>query len=169
MKWIVFSTVSLLAASAVMIGVHAVLARGSPPDRTPAATRVAGAGPTIERVRELSALTTLRIDVADAFVTELRGRTGGTTAVLVKGNPSTFGPIGLCLDRRGRVWVSSLNDRVQLYGADGTYVLGLGLEGTGAAPGRFARPHGMAVDSQGNLYVADAGNQRVQKFAITDP
>jgi len=31
----------------------------------------------------LSALTTLRVDVADAFVTELSGRTGGTTAVLV--------------------------------------------------------------------------------------
>ncbi len=81
-KWIVFSTVSLLAVSAVTIGVRAVLARVSP-DRTPAATRVTSAGPTIERVRELSALTTLRVDVADAFVTELRGRTGGTTAVLV--------------------------------------------------------------------------------------
>ncbi len=84
-KWIVFSTVSLLAASAAMIGVRAVLARVSPPEPTPAVARVAGAGPTIERVRELSALTTLRIDVADAFVTELRGRTGGTTAVLVCG------------------------------------------------------------------------------------
>ncbi len=81
-KWIVFSTVSLLAASAVMIGLDAALARVSP-DRAPAATRVVSAGPTIERVRELSALTTLRVDVADAFVTELRGRTGGTTAVLV--------------------------------------------------------------------------------------
>ena len=57
-KWIVFLTVSLLAASAVIIGLGAVLARLSP-DRTPAATRVASAGPTIERVRELSALTTL--------------------------------------------------------------------------------------------------------------
>ena len=92
----------------------------------------------------------------------------GATAAL-KGNPNTFGPIGLCLDGHGRVWVSSLNDRVQLYSADGAFVLGLGLEGTGDGPGRFARPHGMAVDSQGNLYVADSGNQRVQKFAVPDP
>ena len=82
MKWIVFLTV-YLAASAVLIGLGALLAR-LPPGRTPAAaTRVAGAGPTIERIRELSELTTLRIDVADASVTEFRGRTGGTRAVLV--------------------------------------------------------------------------------------
>ena len=105
-KWIVFSTVSLLAASAVMIGLGAELARVSP-DRTPAATRVAGAGPTIERVRELSALTTLRTDVADAFVTELRGRTGGTTAVLVVRGEVVIG-VDLAgarfgsLDREGR-------------------------------------------------------------------
>jgi hypothetical protein len=79
-KWIVFSTVSLLVAGAAIIGIGAVLAPASP-HAAPAATR--NAGPTIERVRDLSALTTLRVDVADAFVTELRGRTGGTTAVLV--------------------------------------------------------------------------------------
>lgn len=81
-KLIVYSVVSVLAASAVMIGVRAVLARSSP-DPKQGVTRVASAGPTIERVRELSALTTLRVDVADAFVAELRGRTGGATAVLV--------------------------------------------------------------------------------------
>ncbi len=106
MNWIVFSTVSLLAASAAMIGLGAVLSRVSP-DRTPAATRVVSAGPTIERVRELSVLTTLRIDVADAFVTELRGRTGGTTAVLVVRGEVVIG-VDLAaarfdsLDREGR-------------------------------------------------------------------
>jgi hypothetical protein len=60
-----------------------------------------------------------------------------------------------------------LNDRVQCFAADGKLLLGIG--GTGKEPGQFARPHGMAMDSKGHLYVADAGNQRIQKFAIPDP
>ena len=38
-----------------------------------------------------------------------------------------------------------------------------GSEGTG--DGQFNRPHGIAVDSDGNVYVADSGNDRIQKFS----
>lgn len=75
-----------------------------------------------------------------------------------------FGPIGILLDRQDRVWVSSLNDRVQAFTPEGKFLLDIGS--TGKEPGQFARPHGMAFDSHGNLYVCDAGNQRVQKFAV---
>lgn len=75
-----------------------------------------------------------------------------------------FGPIGILVDRHDRVWVSSLNDRVQVFTPEGHFLFGIG--GTGKEPGQFARPHGMAFDSQGHLYVCDAGNQRIQKFAI---
>jgi len=77
----------------------------------------------------------------------------------------SFGPIAVMVDSHDRVWVSSLNDRVQCFTGDGKFLLGIG--GTGKGPGQFARPHGMAVDSKGHLYVADAGNQRIQKFAIS--
>lgn len=43
---------------------------------------------------------------------------------------------------------------------DGRFTLG----GQGSAPGLFATPVGLAVDSEGNLYVADSGNNRIQKF-----
>jgi hypothetical protein len=43
----------------------------------------AHAGPTIEQVRALSALTVLELDVADVQVTDLRGYTGGARAALV--------------------------------------------------------------------------------------
>jgi tripartite motif-containing protein 71 len=79
----------------------------------------------------------------------------------------TFGPIGLLVDSHDRVWVSSLNDRVQLFTPEGKYLLGIG--GSGDKDGQFARPHGMAVDSKGHLYVCDAGNQRIQKFEIPAP
>lgn len=34
----------------------------------------------------------------------------------------------------------------------------------GAAPGQFSGPHGIEVDTDGNVYVGDTGNHRVQKF-----
>jgi DNA-binding beta-propeller fold protein YncE len=33
-----------------------------------------------------------------------------------------------------------------------------------SADGQFARPLGLAVDGQGNIYVSDQFNNRVQKF-----
>jgi sugar lactone lactonase YvrE len=92
---------------------------------------------------------------------------GGFGALRTGFSKGTFGPIGVFVDGRDRVWVSSLNDRVQGFTAEGGLLFRLG--GTGDGPGQFARPHGMAVDSKGCLYVADAGNQRVQKFEVPDP
>jgi sugar lactone lactonase YvrE len=34
----------------------------------------------------------------------------------------------------------------------------------GTEPGKFSKPRGIAADSQGNFYIADTGNSRVQKF-----
>jgi DNA-binding beta-propeller fold protein YncE len=37
--------------------------------------------------------------------------------------------------------------------------------GAGAAPGQFASPRGLALDRSGAVYVADTGNDRIQKFS----
>ena len=34
----------------------------------------------------------------------------------------------------------------------------------GAGEGQFSGPHGIEVDAQGNVYVVDTGNNRIQKF-----
>ena len=40
----------------------------------------------------------------------------------------------------------------------------------GRQAGQFLRPHGMSIDSRGNLYVGEASTgQRVQKFALQRP
>jgi sugar lactone lactonase YvrE len=91
---------------------------------------------------------------------------GGFGSLKLGYSKHSFGPIAVLVDRQDRVWVSSLNDRVQCFSADGKFLFGIG--GTGTGPGQFARPHGMAVDSKGHLYVADASNQRIQKFRIPD-
>ena len=43
------------------------------------------------------------------------------------------------------------------------------LGGPGGAPGQFSEPWSIALDSKGNLYVADALNHRVQKFLRKEP
>jgi DNA-binding beta-propeller fold protein YncE len=40
----------------------------------------------------------------------------------------------------------------------------LSIGGYGAAQGLFTKPTGLAVDQDGNFYVADSGNNRIQKF-----
>lgn len=80
---------------------------------------------------------------------------------------NTFGPIGIAVDQHDRIWVSSLNDRVQAFTPEGTYLFGISQSGD--EPGQLDTPHGMAFDSHGYLYVADAGNQRIQKFEVPPP
>jgi DNA-binding beta-propeller fold protein YncE len=38
--------------------------------------------------------------------------------------------------------------------------------GVGHFPGQFDQPHGIAVDSSGNVYVAENRGKRIQKFKI---
>jgi streptogramin lyase len=54
------------------------------------------------------------------------------------------------------------NARMLKFTRDGTFVKAWGKRGT--APGDFETPHGIAMDSQGRLFVADRGNNRVQIF-----
>ena len=73
------------------------------------------------------------------------------------------GPTGICFDAQGRLWVNAIGGRIQRFTADGVYQIGFGEEGT--KPGQFYAPHGVALDSHGCLYIVDAFNHRIQKFA----
>ena len=39
------------------------------------------------------------------------------------------------------------------------------LAGPGSGPGEFREPYNLALDGQGNIYVADFGNNRIQKLS----
>jgi sugar lactone lactonase YvrE len=74
------------------------------------------------------------------------------------------GPIGVAVDRSGRVIVAdTYNDRIRALSPDGTVVTlaGTGLPGYADGPGSDALVHtpcGVAVDAGGVVYVADTGN-----------
>ena len=54
------------------------------------------------------------------------------------------------------------NSRVIKFSKEGKYLFEWGKKGKG--PGEFNIPHGIELDLQGNVYVADRENNRIQKF-----
>jgi DNA-binding beta-propeller fold protein YncE len=54
------------------------------------------------------------------------------------------------------------NDRIAMFDKHGKFLRAWGK--VGQAPGEFAQPHSVAVDSRSRIYVADRNNARVQVF-----
>ncbi len=71
-------------------------------------------------------------------------------------------PNGITVDATGDTYiVDTDNSRVLKLNSEGSLVTQWGSEGSGN--GQFSYPQGIAIDSVGNVYVAD-GNNRIQKF-----
>ena len=76
-------------------------------------------------------------------------------------------PRGIALDVFGNVWVADhTNHRVQKFSWDGKLLGVFGRNGgdgsAGSGPGEFFEPRGLASDAEGNMYVAEMVNHRVQ-------
>jgi DNA-binding beta-propeller fold protein YncE len=67
-------------------------------------------------------------------------------------------------DAQGNIYVADGygNSRVAKYDRNGKWIKNWGSRGAGQ--GQFNIVHGIAIDSQGNVYVGDEGNKRVQVF-----
>jgi len=73
-----------------------------------------------------------------------------------------FDPVA---DRFGSIYATVRGSNLIVkVGPDGKEIARWGA--TGPAPGQFVEPSGLAIDGQDNLYVADAGNDRIQKLSI---
>jgi sugar lactone lactonase YvrE len=77
--------------------------------------------------------------------------------------PPLSKPSGVAISTEGQIWIADARDRVLVLDATGKYVRTVGA--SGSDPGQFKMPRGLGFDAGGNLYVADAGNNRIQKFA----
>jgi hypothetical protein len=106
-----------------------------------------------------------------------QGRGGGEGG----GRPGAPGPAGtgipgdsfvrtadVAWDRAGNIYVADGvtmnggNARVAKFDKDGHFIKSWGFRGS--EPGQFNSLRGIALDAQGNVYVADAGNKRIQIF-----
>ena len=73
-------------------------------------------------------------------------------------------PTDVGWDPQGNIFVSDgyCNNRVVKYDRDGRFLAQAGSEKPGKALGEFNLPHGLQVDLQGNVWVADRTNNRYQ-------
>ena len=97
------------------------------------------------------------------------GGDGGPAASALLNTPS-----GIAIDAQGTIYVADKgNQRIRSITSDGVIhtvagsgVRGFSGDGTTADFAAFQDPFAVAVDAKGNLYVADAGNNRVRKLAL---
>ena len=124
-------------------------------------------------VSDLSNYRIRRID-PEGVITTFAGT--GAPGFSGDGGPATeaqFGPpYGLALDGSGNLYVADLgNHRIRRIDPEGviTTIAGTGERGFGgdggpATEAQLNRPYGLAVDTSGNLYVADQGNRRIRRI-----
>ncbi len=81
-------------------------------------------------------------------------------------------PVGIAVDKQGNLYVAdSYNDRIRKVATDGevTTLAGSSVPGFAdgqAAQSKFDTPCGVAVDEQGNVFVADTGNDAIRKITL---
>jgi sugar lactone lactonase YvrE len=75
-------------------------------------------------------------------------------------------PTDVGWDPQGNIFVSDgyVNNRVVKYDKNGRFLAQAGSEKAGTEPNQMNLPHGLAVDAQGNVYVADRSNHRMLVF-----
>ncbi|MCA1570317.1 MAG: SMP-30/gluconolactonase/LRE family protein, partial [Chloroflexi bacterium] len=115
-----------------------------------------------------------RVDAATKVITTVAGT--GTRGFSGDGGPATAAnlnnPTGLVLDAAGNLFIAERDgNRVRRVDAltgvittvAGTGTGGFGGDGGPATAARLHHPHGLALDSSGNLFIADQGNQRIRR------
>jgi sugar lactone lactonase YvrE len=122
---------------------------------------------TIDRENRLLYVSDVELDqvlVYDADSYKLLRTIGTTGHKHELTTPGDFAkPTGLAVDAEGNLYVcDTLNDRIEVFDADGKFVSTYGKNGDG--PGYFSRPKGVAIDSDGHIWVADGMQDRVQVF-----
>ena len=108
---------------------------------------------------------------ATGFVTTLAGRAGSAGDADGPGDVARFNhPTGIAVEGEGNVFVAdSFNNTIRKITPTGMVTTLAGLRGvSGSSDGAgdqalFNNPSGLAVDSGGNLYVADTGNSTIRK------
>ena len=108
--------------------------------------------------------------VADTGRNRVRKVSKEGAVTTLAGEGDFNGPVGVAVDKDGNVYVAdTYNDRLRVITKDGQVRTVAGAGGPGYADGGamealFDTPCAVAVDRDGNVYVADTGNDRLRKI-----
>jgi len=144
------------------IGVRPAAPRGAPAE-SPAPGTPAGAG-AARGAR--GAAPNTQGGAPGAALPEVPGAARGGRGAGAGTPGSVFSrPTDVAWDRSGNIFIADgigNNNRIAKFDKDGKFLKSWGQ--TGAENGQFSGVRSMATDAQGNLYVADSGNKRIQVF-----
>ncbi|MGA8541842.1 MAG: Ig-like domain repeat protein [Terriglobales bacterium] len=116
-----------------------------------------------------------KIAASNGFISTIAGN--GAQGYLGDGGAATAAnldsPRGITADAAGNVYISDTNnERIRKIDLNGiiTKIAGTGSAAFGGDSGAataaaLARPVGLGIDAQGNLYIADSNNQRIRMIA----
>ncbi|CAJ0783391.1 NHL repeat-containing protein [Ralstonia chuxiongensis] len=96
------------------------------------------------------------------------GSTNGSSA-----DASFNGPYGVAVDASGNVYVADVgNNLIRKVSSDGSVTTFAGSGSSGSSNGlltqaSFNRPQGVAVDSAGQIYIADSANNLIRKIGVS--
>jgi len=113
----------------------------------------------------------IRIISPAGVVTTLAGSGTRAFADGTRSAASFWNPVGVAVDGAGNVYVADrFNNRIRKISPTGVVTTLAGSGSFGFANGMgtaasFANPSGVAVDGAANVYVADAGNNRIRKIS----
>lgn len=119
-----------------------------------------------------TATVTVTVDAETSFVSTVAGSTQGYAdglSTVAKFNS----PNGIVTNDKGYVYVADyLNNRIRRINNSGSVYNFAGLGTAGSTDGtgggaKFDGPKGMAIDADGNLYVADYNNHKIRKITPT--
>ena len=94
-------------------------------------------------------------------------QSGQLTGITVVGNTSLQCPWSVILDGAGQLFIASQNNhRIIGYMFNiSRCIFGCG-GGGGSSSSQLSSPRGISFDDDGNIFVADSGNQRIQKLLL---
>jgi sugar lactone lactonase YvrE len=116
-----------------------------------------------------------KIDV-NGIITTLAG--SSTEGFSGDGGPATQAqlnrPHGIAMSPEGNIYISDTrNNRIRKIDANGiittlagTDTPGFSGDGGPATQAQLNRPHGIAIDKEGNIYIADTNNNRIRKIDV---
>jgi sugar lactone lactonase YvrE len=126
---------------------------------------------TNSRIRRIDANTGIITTVAGDGSWGVFGGDGGPAT-----NAKLYYPVGVALDSQGNIYIAdTYNNRVRkvtistgiISTIAGTGTAGYNGDGISATSAQLNNPFGITLDSSGNVYIADASNNRIRKITIS--
>ena len=123
-----------------------------------------------------------KVTVSTGIITTVAG--SGIPGYSGDGGPATsaelYAPMGVAVDSAGNIYIGdSYNNRVRKVGLSGNIASVAGSGPSGANAGSYSgdggaatsaelsQPRGVALDNEGNLYIADVINNRIRRVSVT--